>query len=76
MDIKKLDRANLLRERIVELDVIIEGFKKAREIKITSGNANPFEESPYICLKDLRKEEIINLLKSWKDEYQKEFEEL
>lgn len=76
MDRNKLDRANFLQHKIVELDEIIKILEKERKIKITSYGFSPFDDSPYIALEKSRKEEVINLMKSWKDEYQKEFKEL
>lgn len=76
MDKKKLDTANILQQKIVELDEIIKIFEKERKIKITLYGFSPFDNSPYLGLEKSRKEEVINLLKKWRDEYKKKFEEL
>lgn len=73
---EQLDRANFLTDKIDDINDLLSVHK--RNIRMTLGSYpnNNKDRSRDIEIEREHHQEIINLLKKWRDEYQKELEAL
>lgn len=76
MDKEKLDRANFLRGKIEDIEDFIGVHKNNVRMNIQSSGTISTDRDCSISLEKKRQKEVIAMLTKWRDEYQKEFEEL
>lgn len=75
MDKEKLDRANFLQKEIRKINSLIKDIYDNYEIKAQSQNTTWYI-SDNIYYNSQHKDDFVAMLAKWRDEYQKEFEEL
>lgn len=75
MDKEKLDRANFLQKEIRKIDNIIKEIYNNSDMRIVS-SITTWYISETLYKDSLHKDEFVNMLYKWRDEYKKEFEEL
>lgn len=75
MDKEKLDRANFLQKEIKKINSLIKDIYDDFEIKVQSNNTTWYI-SENIHDNSQHKDDFVAMLTKWRDEYQKEFEEL
>lgn len=76
MDKEKLDRANFLQGKIESIEDFISVHKNNVRMNIKSSGIISTDRDCSISLEKKRQKEVIDMLSKWRDEYQKEFEEL
>lgn len=76
MDKEKLDRANFLRGKIEGIEYFIGVHKNNVRMNIQLSGTISTDRDCSISLEKKRQKEVIDMLAKWRDEYQKEFEEL
>lgn len=75
MDKEKLERANFLQKEIRKINSLIKDIYEDFEIKVQSNNTTWYI-SENIHDNSQHKDDFVAMLAKWRDEYQKEFEEL
>lgn len=76
MDKEKLYRANFLQGKIESIEDFISVHKNNVRMNIQSSGTISTDRDCSISLEKKRQKEVIDMLSKWRDEYQKEFEEL
>lgn len=76
MDTEKLNRANFLRGKIEDINDFISVHRNNVRMNIQSFGTISTDRDCSISLEKKRQKEVIAMLTKWRDEYQKEFEEL
>lgn len=76
MDRNKLDRANFLSYRIKEIEDIISAAKNNVRMNIESLASSNKDHSQSMLVEHKKQQEVIDMITKWRDEYQKEFENL
>lgn len=76
MDNEKLERANSLRRKINSIDDVVKTIGKGYRLEIKSFSSNGWNESRTFVVENKYKKELIEMINKWRDEYQKEFDEL
>lgn len=73
---EQLERANFLKDQIDEFTDLLNVHKRNVRMTIGSYPNNNKDRSASIEIERKHQQEILALLKKWRDEYQKELEEL
>lgn len=73
---EQLERANFLNRKIVNIDNFLCAHKKNVIMTINSAPSNNWDKDASVNIERKHQQELLGLLKKWRDEYQKELEEL
>ncbi|MBO8472526.1 MAG: hypothetical protein IAB81_02720 [Bacteroidetes bacterium] len=73
---EQLERANFLKNTIDEINDFLSAHKKNPRMSFNSFPNNNWDRRASVDIERKHHQEILDLLKKWRDEYQKELEEL
>lgn len=76
MTLEQLERANFIKKKIDGLNGILHVHQKNVIMIIESYPSNNWDKEARIDVERKHQQEILALLTKWRDEYQKELEEL